>query len=70
LSKENNDDSPLKNYSKYSSLFIQMAVIIAAGTFGGFYIDKWIGLSFPVFTILLSLGSIGMAIYLLVKGSG
>jgi hypothetical protein len=69
LSQDNNDDSPLKKYTKYSSLFIQMAVIIVAGTFGGYYFDKWIGLSFPVFTILLSLGSIGIALYLLIKGS-
>jgi len=63
------DENPLKNYAKYSSLFIQMAVIIAIGTFGGYYIDKISGLSLPIFTILCSLGSIAAALYLLIKGS-
>ncbi len=62
------DDSPLKNYVRYTSLFIQMAIIIAAGTFGGYYIDKSIGLPYPVFTVVLSLGSIAIGLYLLIKG--
>lgn len=69
MTQHEKDDNPLKNYTKYSSLFIQMAVIIAAGTFGGYYLDKTVGVPFPVFTIVLSLTSIAAAIYLLIKGS-
>ena len=68
IKSDNSDNNPLKNYVRYTTLFIQMAVIISAGTFGGYYIDKLIGLEFPLFTILLSLGSIGASLYLTIKG--
>jgi hypothetical protein len=45
-----------------------MAIIIAAGTFGGYFIDKLIGLPYPVFTVVLSLGAVAVSLYLLIKG--
>ncbi|MCX7861666.1 MAG: AtpZ/AtpI family protein [Bacteroidales bacterium] len=55
------------SYVRYSSIAIQMAVIIILGIFGGTYIDEWLVLRFPVFTIVLSLISVSAAIYLAVK---
>jgi len=44
-----------------------MMVIIAGGTYGGFRLDKYLGWKYPVFTVLLSLLSVGIAIWHVVK---
>ncbi len=57
-------ENPLKFYAKYSSLAIQMGVIIVAGAFGGKEIDKLTGWKFPVFTLILSiLGVMASVLY-------
>lgn len=55
------------SYAKYSAMAIQMGLLIAAGVFGGYLIDGWLNLRFPVFTILLSLGAVAGAIWLLIN---
>jgi len=44
-----------------------MAVIIGLGVFGGVQLDKWINISFPLCTVILSLASVVLAIYYVVK---
>jgi len=44
-----------------------MAVIIGLGVFGGVQLDKWMKIPFPVFTVVLSLASVVLAIYYVVK---
>jgi F0F1-type ATP synthase assembly protein I len=56
----------LNAYARYSSMAFQMLVIILAGVFGGFKLDHWLN-SKPVFTILLSLISVILAIYFVTK---
>lgn len=58
---------PLNAYARYSSLGLQMAVIIAGGTYGGHKLDEYYHNETPVFTIVLSLLSIGIALYLILK---
>ncbi len=58
---------PLNNYARYSSIALQMAVIIMAGVFGGIKLDSWLKLKFPAFTLSLSLLSVGLAIYTVIK---
>jgi len=58
---------PLNNYARYSSIALQMLVIIILGVGGGVLLDRWIGWKFPVFTVLLSLISVSTAIYVAVK---
>ncbi|HNZ42107.1 MAG TPA: AtpZ/AtpI family protein [Bacteroidales bacterium] len=58
---------PLNNYARYTSIAMQMLVIIVLGVWGGVLLDKYIGIKFPVFTVLLSLGSVSLAIYVAVK---
>jgi F0F1-type ATP synthase assembly protein I len=53
----------LNSYIKYSSLTTQMAVIIAAGTFFGDYLDDSNNSETPVYTIIFSLISIILALY-------
>jgi len=67
LKTNNQRKKQLNNYAKYSSIGIQMLVIILAGVFGGYKLDQWLELSFPVFTIVLSLLSVVLAIYTVVK---
>jgi hypothetical protein len=61
------DKDQINNYAKYSALAFQMAVIIGLGTFGGYKLDQLLGLNFKIFTIVLSLLSVVMAIYFAVK---
>lgn len=55
------------SYAKYSALAIQAGIIIVAGTLGGFKLDSFLNIRFPVFTIILSLLSVFAAIWLLVR---
>jgi len=58
---------PLNDYARYSSIALQMLVIIVLGVVGGYLLDKWIGWKFPVFTVLLSILSVAAAIYVVIK---
>jgi len=57
----------LNSYIKYSSLTMQMAAIIAAGTFSGDYLDKVAKSDLPIYTIIFSLISIFLSLYYVVK---
>jgi ATP synthase protein I len=59
--------APLSDYAKYSSLAFQMIGIILAGVFGGMELDKFINLSFPVFTLSLTIISVIVSIYYAIK---
>lgn len=58
---------PLNAYAKYSALGIQMAVIIGGGCYGGYKLDEYYQNTTPVFTIILSLVSIAIAMYIVLK---
>mgnify|MGYP001263836357 CR=1 FL=1 len=66
--KQDNKESPLKFYAKYSSLALQMIVIILAGAFGGKALDAWLNWSFPVFTLVLTLLSVAGAVFYAMRG--
>lgn len=63
----NKKKSNLNSYAKYSSIAMQMLVIILLGVFGGYKLDEWLSLSIPVFTVVLSLLSVVIAIYTVTK---
>jgi hypothetical protein len=44
-----------------------MAIVILAGTFGGYKLDGKLKLKFPVFTIVLSLLSVALALFMVIK---
>lgn len=46
---------------------LQMAVIITGGVLAGIQLDKWLHLKFPVFTLILTLLSVFLAIYYFIK---
>lgn len=64
------DSKPKKsfdNYIKYSNIAFQMAAIIGLGVFGGVKIDQYLGWKFPVFTLVLTLFSLSIAIYISIR---
>ena len=65
--KQNQKKNRLKNYARFSSLTIQMGVIIAGGVYFGNYLDSQNTKQIPFFTIIFSLVSIGAALYLSLK---
>lgn len=69
--KDNNepdrDDNPYKSYARYWGMAAQMMFIIAAGSFGGYKLDQVLNTSIPVFTLVLSLGSVTLAIWLFIR---
>ena len=46
---------------------MQMLVIILLGIWGGVKLDELIDIGFPLFTVLLSFISVGLAIYVVIK---
>lgn len=63
---KNNDLKDLNNYARYSGLAFEMLGIIALGTWGGIRLDARLDIS-PLFTIVLSLGSIAVSMYMVIK---
>lgn len=57
----------LNAYAKYGSLGIQMALIIGGGCYGGYKLDEYYKNTTPIFTIILSLVSIALAMYIVLK---
>lgn len=57
----------LDSYARYSSIGFQMLAIILLGVFGGVKLDQWLKLGVPVFTIILSILSVVLAIYYAIK---
>lgn len=64
ITPENNN--PLKNYAKYTSMGIQMLVIIILGVFGGYKLDQYFGTT-PLLTVILSFAGVTLAIYYAIK---
>lgn len=59
-------ESPIHQYAVYSNLAFEMGAIIALGVFGGIKLDKILNLS-PLFTVLCSLASIAIALFLIIR---
>ena len=57
----------LNSYARYSSIAFQMVVIMLAGVFGGRELDRWLELQFPVFTLILTILAVILAIYFVIK---
>jgi ATP synthase protein I len=60
------NNNPLQNYARYTSIGMQMLVIIFLGVFGGYKLDKYIGTT-PLFIIILSFAGVSLAIYYAIK---
>lgn len=54
------------SYLKYSGMAMQMGLIIALFSFGGYYLDLQLKTT-PIFILIGSLGGVGLALYLFIK---
>lgn len=61
-----NEEQQINSYAKYSSIAIQMAAIIAGGTYSGIFLDEFFDVEI-VFTVVFSLVSVLVAMYLAIK---
>jgi F0F1-type ATP synthase assembly protein I len=67
IKKNKDSDKKLNAYAKYSSITIQMAFIIIIGVFSGLKLDRYLNNNFPFFTLVLSVISVTIAVYLAIK---
>ncbi|MBQ9313162.1 MAG: AtpZ/AtpI family protein [Bacteroidales bacterium] len=59
-------NNPLNDYAKYSSIGLQIVIIICLGIFCGFKLDETLSTK-PIFTICFSILSIAGSLYSVVK---
>ncbi|MRR19903.1 AtpZ/AtpI family protein [bacterium] len=64
--ERNNGQDGLSAYSRYSTIAIQMAVIIIICSLGGVKLDKWAGTE-PWLTVILSLLGVAAAMWLVIR---
>lgn len=67
MTNQKNNNNRFKNYLRFTTIVWEMLVIIGAGTWGGFELDKNREGDFPLFTVILSLVSVFIAIYIVIK---
>ena len=65
--KNPNKKQKINAYAKYSGMAFQMGIIIAGGTYGGVLLDRRSTREFPLFTLIFSLLSVFIALYLVIK---
>jgi hypothetical protein len=58
---------PSNSYLKYTGMAFQMGAVITIGVLGGRKLDEVLGLSQPIFTLVLSLVSVAAGIWLGIK---
>lgn len=58
----NKNKKGFDDFIKFSSLGLEMAAIIAIGTFGGYKIDQWLKHDFKAFTLVLMILSVIVSI--------
>lgn len=57
----------LRLIAKYTSAAFQMAAIIVLGALGGKYLDIYLETSFRVWTLLLTILAVALALYFFIK---
>lgn len=64
---EKQNDDGLKSYARYSGIAVQMIVIITIMTYAGVWLDNRREAETPVFTLILSLLGVFIALYTSLK---
>lgn len=62
--------SQLDTYAKFSGIAFQMIAVIGLGSYGGVKIDELYPDLYPTFTLICSLASVAVAMYLVIKQVG
>jgi hypothetical protein len=58
---------PSNSYLRYSQLGVQLLGTIGLAAWGGYALDKYLGLKFPAFLLTFVFGSFGGAMYMLYR---
>jgi F0F1-type ATP synthase assembly protein I len=66
ISKKKNKP-PLSSYAQVSTAIIEMILVITGFVYAGTWLDAKQFINFPLFTIVLSLLGVGIAMYLLIR---
>jgi F0F1-type ATP synthase assembly protein I len=66
--KQKNGKQQLNAYAKYSALGFQMIGVIGIFTFAGYKLDENQNTSIPIYTAILSLVGVAIALYIVFKG--
>lgn len=66
--QQKEEKQPLNAYIKYSALGFQMIGIIGAFTFAGYKLDESQNNTTPIYTAILSLAGVAIALYFIFKG--
>lgn len=64
---KNSPKKPLNNYLRYSSMGVQMGMTIFCMAWAGVKLDEYLKLTFPIFTLLLTLASVAGVMYYFIK---
>ncbi|HLW30532.1 MAG TPA: AtpZ/AtpI family protein [Brumimicrobium sp.] len=67
MTKNKKDKFSSKSYVRFSTIAIQMGIIIAAGALGGQWLDEKQENDFPIWTLLLTLFSIFASLYQIIR---
>lgn len=65
--KNKKQNNQLNSYARFSGIAFQMIAIIGLGTFGGIKLDEIYPNDYQAYTLILSLGSIAIAIYVVIR---
>ncbi|RPE12446.1 AtpZ/AtpI family protein [Chitinophaga lutea] len=55
---------------RYAGLAFQMMAAIGIALWGGYMLDQWIGMRFPLFMIIFSLLALALLLWQIVKDTG
>ncbi len=65
--KQPKKKQPPTEFLKYSGMGLQMAAIMGAGVMAGHWIDGWLAFKIPIFTLVLSLFGVFLALWYFIK---
>ncbi len=65
--KQNSKRNLPESLIKYSGMSTKIALAILAGVYGGKYLDEYWKLETPIFTLLLSMLGLALAMYIIIK---
>jgi len=64
--KNKKQNNQLNSYARFSGIAFQMIAIIGLGTFGGIKLDEFYPNDYQAYTLILSLSSIAIAIFVVI----
>ncbi|MFP4662974.1 MAG: AtpZ/AtpI family protein [Bacteroidales bacterium] len=65
--QKNKKTDPVKSYARFSGIVFEMLAIIGGGAWAGVKLDESRDGDFPLFTIILSLLAVAIALYVVIK---